>query len=476
MEGRASRRGLFQAAALVLATVILSAVLLRSGQVSETAPKSAPAAAAVNADAPDRVCLYGHMYDASVRELILPWRNIPGEELLQKLPLFPELERVELPECRLDYAVQDALYRSCPGVEFLWPVEICGQVFLSDTETVSLAGREDLTFRALPEIRERAGHFANLKTVDLSGCSFSYAGIRALRNALSGVEVIWDMDLYGVTVSSAAEEIDLSGHPVKDGGALLKKMMPMMPHLKKVVMCDCGLSDKVMDRLNSQYEDVRFVWMVRIKWAAIPTDSDFFIPYKESGVAQTGTQAGLSALRYCPDLIALDVGHSETADLSFLAVMPHLQYLIIAENYAYDISLIGELKELRWLEMFQCHTRDLSPLLNCTSLENLNICYVSTPGDNLLETLRQMTWLKRLWCSGVNLSRSQLQELREALPDTEIWCKAGDESTGSTWRFDESYYEMRDAFHMYYMDIEGHRTRRMSPEELARIHKKYWNY
>ncbi len=475
MDGKTSRRGL-SLAALALATLILAAVLLRGGRTSEAGPSPAAETAAVNARASGLVCLYGHMYDPSVRELALPWRNIPGEELLEKLPQFPELERVELPECRLTFPEQDALRRACPGTEFLWPVEICGEVFMSDAETVSLAGREDLTFRALPEIRERASLLTGLRTLDLSGCRFSDAGIRALRNALAGVEVIWDLDLYGVTVSSAAEEIDLSGHLIKDGGARLRKMVPLMPRLKKVVMCNCGLSDREMDQLNSQFEDVRFIWMVRIKWAAIRTDSDFFIPYRESGVVQTGTQAGLSALRYCPDLIALDVGHSETADLSFLAVMPHLQYLIIAENYAYDISLVGELKELRWLEMFQCHTRDLSPLLNCTALENLNICYVSTPADNLFETLRQMTWLKRLWCSGVNLSRAQLRELREALPDTEIWCKAGDESTGSTWRFHESYYEMRDAFHMYYMDIEGHRVRRMTPEQIAKIHKKYWNY
>ena len=473
MDGETKKRTLRAVWTLALCTVLLAAVLLRTGGRGET---SGPERAEVNAESPRTVCLYGHMYDAGTRELSLPWINIPAAELTEKLPLFPSLERVELPVCRLSFAQQQELRRACPEVEFLWPVEICGESFMSDTETVSLAGREDLTFRALPEIRERAELLPKLKTLDLSGCRFSEAGLRALINALRGVDVIRDVDLYGVTVSSAAEEIDLSDHRIRDGGDRLRKMIPQMPLLKKAVMCNCGLSDAAMEELCAQFEDVRFVWLVHIKWAAIRTDADFFIPYRESGVIQTGTQAGLRALRYCPDLVALDVGHSETADLSFLAVMPRLQYLIIAENYAYDISLVGELKELRWLEMFQCHTRDLSPLLNCKKLENLNICYVATPADNLYETLRQMTWLKRLWCSGCNLSRKQIQALREELPDTEIWCKAGDESTGSTWRFDESYYEMRDAFHMYYMDIEGRRVRRLTPEEIAKVHKKYWKY
>ena len=467
-------RGVFRAAAvLAAATAILAGVLLWTPAREAEAPTDS---AEPNRAGAEYVCIFGHMYDPGERVLTLPWLHVTAGELLEKLPLFPVLERVELPNCSFTPREQFALLRACPRTEFLWPVSVCGQVFTSADETVSLAGREDLTDRDLAEIRMRAGLFPELKTLDLSGCDFSEDAVCSLADALEGTEVIFDLDLYGVRVSSAAEEIDLSDHLVRDGGDRLREMMPRMPRLRKVVMCNCGLSDKAMDELNSQYEDVRFVWLVRIKWAAIRTDSDFFIPYRESGAIQTGGQAGLKGLWYCPDLVALDVGHSDTDDLSFLSVMPRLQYLIIAENYAYDITPVGQLRDLRWLEMFQCCTRDVSPLLNCRALENLNVCYVATPADNLFETLRQMTWLKRLWCSGTNMSRAQVQALREALPDTEIWCKAGDESTGSTWRFHESYYEMRDAFHMYYMDIEGHRVRRLTPEEIQRVHKKYWRY
>lgn len=47
---------------------------------------------------------------------------------------------------------------------------------------------------------------------------------------------------------------------------------------------------------------------------------------------------------------------------------------------------------------------------------------------------------------------------------------------GGTWRYDEDYYDMRDAFHMYYMDIEGNTVERMTEDELAAVHKKYWGY
>lgn len=55
-------------------------------------------------------------------------------------------------------------------------------------------------------------------------------------------------------------------------------------------------------------------------------------------------------------------------------------------------------------------------------------------------------------------------------------CSPGDESTGGTWRYDEDYYDMRDAFHMYYMDIKGDTVERMTEDELAAVHKKYWGY
>ena len=120
--------------------------------------------------------------------------------------------------------------------------------------------------------------------------------------------------------------------------------------------------------------------------------------------------------------------------------------------------------------------RDPTPLLGCTALRDLNVCYISTPPDALFETLSQMTWLRRLWCTGTYMSDAQVKALREALPNTEVWCSPGDESTGGTWRYDEDYYDMRDAFHMYYMDIKGNTVERMTEDELAAVHKKYWGY
>ena len=62
-----------------------------------------------------------------------------------------------------------------------------------------------------------------------------------------------------------------------------------------------------------------------------------------------------------------------------------------------------------------------------------------------------MPQLERLWYCGNNMTDEQLDELKAALPDTEMYLLPHGESTGGTWRTHPHYYEMRDFFGMYYM-------------------------
>ena len=483
MEEKAqARRSMLSVLALSLATAVLAGVLWsasRSPAAPTPSPSAQPAVSAAPSPNPTEapgVLISRRYYSRNkTTRLTLKGEEITANELREILGILTNVEYIELPDSRIGYFDQTALMREFPDVVFDWPVRICGRAFNSLDEEISFAGQQGLYKYSLVMMQLRADAFYNLRSIDLTGCGYENEELHALDAALGdGIDVVWTIDLYGVEVCSTAEEIDLSDHLVTDKGAQVEAALPWFSHLKKVVMCNCGVSNEDMDALNNRHEDVRFVWMVDIQWAAIRTDSDFFIPYRSSGVKQTRRRAGLKNLVYCTDLIALDIGHAHTQDISYISVMPHLKYLIIAENYVVDISVLEDLKELKWLEMFQCVTRDLSPLLGCTALEDLNICYLVAPRDNVFETLRQMTWLKRLWCSGSTMTKDQVRQLREALPDTEIWCRMGDESTGSTWRYSESYYEMRDAFHMYYMDITGNRVRRLTAEELQRMHDRFW--
>ena len=457
--------------------LILILLLALCAGCAETPPSAKPSAAPTQTPNPTvdpAVYLDGVFCSRAAQVLPLSGKNVTAAELSAALARLSEVRRVELRGVPFTSRERAALREAYPSVVFQWPVEVLGETFLSTDTTISFAGREDLPDNAADAICAAAGEFYDLRLVDLSGCGLDSDTLCALRESLGGADVRWDFELCGVPVSSTDREIDLSGKKLKGRVEEIEAALPLFSQLEKVVMCECGVSNEDMDALNRKYENIRFVWMVDIAWAAIRTDDIYFTPYAASGVKQTHRRAGLSNLQYCPDLIALDVGHNHARDLPFLEDKPHMKYLIIVENYALDITPIGKMPELKWLEMFQCSTRDLSPLVNCTALEDLNICYITTPGDNVYETLRQMKWLKRLWCSGTRMTRAQLSSLREELPDTEIWCRTGDESTGSTWRYSESYYEMRDAFHMYYMTITGERTKRLDEEGLAKMHKRFW--
>jgi Leucine-rich repeat (LRR) protein len=120
-----------------------------------------------------------------------------------------------------------------------------------------------------------------------------------------------------------------------------------------------------------------------VQYNALRTDSEYYTPFRESGIEQTNHPAGLRALRYCTELRALDLGHSQISDTSYLAYMPHLQYLILAECYTPDLTPVGELKELKWLELFQNTAADVSPLLGCTALEDFErLLYLHAQGQS----------------------------------------------------------------------------------------------
>ena len=375
----------------------------------------------------------------------------PGDSdaLLGELAALPELETVTFTGAPVDPAMQDKLRQARPDLDWRWDTELLGRVWSWDAETLSLAG-QPLSAADLDTLRDNLFRLPNVKAVDLTGCGLDGAALHALDLALGDVTVLWTVPLYGQTFSSDVTEIDLSGTPVTDGAEALETALPWFSRLEKVVMCGCGVGDEDMDALNKRHGDVRFVWSVHFSIWTLRTDATNFIcnrTYNHAPLYSWHCQA----LRYCTDLIALDLGHKGVTELDFLYDLPHLQYLILAENNVRDITPIGSLKELKWLEIFWTKTEDLSPLVNCTALEDLNISYVYAKGDNAYSALSQMPWLQRLWCCGSNMSYAQLEDLRSRMPGCEIFYERSGQATGGTWRYHQHYYDMRDAFEMYYM-------------------------
>ena len=375
--------------------------------------------------------------------------DTPLEELLEKLPFLPELYRVSFTGGAVSYEMQDALTAAFPALSFRWDVELLGRTASSAAKELSFAG-SSLSERDVHTLCENLFRFPSLERIDLTGCGLAGEQIAAVR-AASGAAVLYELTLFGRTVSTDASELDFSG--IRMGlsdVAVIEDALGEFPLLEKVVMCDCGISNEDMAALNDRHENVRFVWRVYFSGFSLRTDDTNFIAARVRNDFPIYSN-DLEVLKYCPDLQALDLGHKNITHLNFLRYVPHLKYLILVENDVNDITPIGELQELTYLEMFWTKCEDISPLQNCKALTDLNISYIYCRPAKCLETLVNMPQLERLWYCGNNLDAGQLEELQAALPDTEMYLAAHGEPTGSTWREHPHYFEMRDFFGMYYM-------------------------
>lgn len=375
--------------------------------------------------------------------------DTPTAELLEKIAFLPDLCRVSFSGGAVSCETQDALSAAFPDIAFRWDVTLLGKTASSSAKTLSFAG-QTLNAQDAETLCENLFRFPVLERIDLTGCGLSAAQLSAVRAATDAMPV-YELTLFGQTVSTDAVELDFSGIRLGLSGAeVIEAALDEFPLLEKVVMCDCDISNEDMAALNDRHENVRFVWRVYFSGFSLRTDATNFIAARVRNDFPIYSR-DLEVLKYCPDLQALDLGHKNITSLEFLQYVPHLKYLILVENDVNDITRIGELQELTYLEMFWTKCEDISPLANCKALTDLNISYIYCRPAQCLETLVRMPQLERLWYCGNNMTNEQLAELQSALPDTEMYLAAHGEPTGSTWREHPHYFEMRDFFEMYYM-------------------------
>ena len=349
-------------------------------------------------------------------------------ELESALPYLPKLQKIILTGTLPDAATVSQFQSDFPSIALFYHT---GQwdILLDPYAThVNLSG--------IPLTCEQAiallSCYPNLVQAEMLNCELRTEEMFRLCDAYPQCFILWDIPFANQLIRTDSEEMDISGYPVSSPEEV-EAVLPYLPKLKKVIMSDCGLSSEQMDAMNKQHEDIRFVWTVHIGMVSLRTDAIFFAPVVTgSEIYETQTHD----LMYCTDLIAIDVGHMRISTCDWLAYMPNLQYLIIADTCISDISALEGHDKLVFLEMFQTPVKDYTPLLSCTALEDLNLCY--SYGDP--EPIRKMTWLKRLWWDGY---APLTKGLAECLPNTETNFESGS-STGGTWRQGARYKEQRD--------------------------------
>lgn len=340
---------------------------------------------------------------------------------LELLQLLPELKTLHLKNPEADPETVAQLRSTYPKADISWEVEIAGVSFPDDTKEVDLSAALEssaaqTTTATAAGTQTAAGAQTTTKTQTTTGTA---TGTQSTKET-----------------QSTAPAVTLN---LED----LEKKMSYLSDAKQVFLGKCGLDNEELAALRERVRDsYKLVWTVQLgKKLTARTDDTTFMPVREHVYYFLDEDA--YNLRYCEDMLCVDVGHMGLTNIDFVKGMPHLQILILAHNgQLQDISPISSCKELIFLELDWSAVKDFTPLVGCTSLEDLNIG-LTYPS---VEPLMQMTWLKNLWM----VDRGGAYQLSQALPDTKIVASA-DVTVGAGWRNLPNYYKMRDMLGMEYM-------------------------
>lgn len=367
---------------------------------------------------------------------------------MDTLNYFPRLEEIWALECT-DYEALMALRQARPELLLNYKVTIGGKAYINYATSLTIADLD------MAEFREKIGYLPQASQVRLEGTLPDLDELAQLRSEYSGITFDYDFEVFGISVNSLDEFLDLSGMKFESVEEV-EKILPYFCDMKKIDMVDCGFSNDTMDALNKRNLGTKFVWKVSVCGMLLRTDAKYFMPvkYKLKDVSSYGCRN----LRYCTDIEALDFGHYGISNVDFVQYMPKLKYLLLCDGRVSDLTAISKCTSLEFLEMFSTLVTDYWPLTNLTNLKDLNLggtpCQID--GDERdygpfgdYTPLLQMTWLDRLWIPYTFLDKQTRTTIQDALPNTMILFNHTS-MTGGGFRFTPKYFEQRDVMGMYY--------------------------
>ncbi|MEA4913723.1 MAG: hypothetical protein VB061_04030 [Christensenella sp.] len=390
---------------------------------------------------------------SSEAETIVCAKGTTFSDVATLLSALPNLKSIDLRETDVLAGDIASLTGTYPVVQFLTQAYLMGERYDTTKTSLRLDAADSFDAKMLGD---QLAFFPDLTALDLRDVPATERDVTALCGRYPAVKIHWMVPvLDGLRVDSDTTSLDLRGYTVGDLAAL-KRTLKLFPQLTYLDMCNCGPSDEEMAQLRSELPQVKVVWMLHVGYWEIRTDIKGFsmAQYKEhEGVRFTkiGDEVRryrwvddeqIAKLRYCTDIEALDIGHSDLiSDISFIRSLPKLRFLVISMTKVTDLSPVRTLKNLIFFEMFEMNLTDLSVLYDLPQLEYFN-CSFTMLTDN--KPLLSLTNLKRLWVIHCGFSDEALHALKVGLPNT-IVIANGKHSTDTGWRFDNPTYEEMQA-------------------------------
>jgi len=440
------------------------------------------------------VPLSGGSYDSSAREITL---SSLKKDDLRRLDYLTRLETIRAEECR-DYDLLRQLQALRPEIRIDYRVSLAGDGYAQDTaalevpaltaeelallqylpqlQTVTCTGGETEQIRALQTYCHENGMAFHLKmgdtvlpdtqtevtaqnvteqdlqilsfltgleTLHLEQPQVSAEVLLQLRQALPQTTITWERELFGKVYTSRVKKLDLSKKKVENLQELAEELA-YFPNLSQVYLGNSILDNETLAAFREEHrQDYKVVWIVQLgDKLTTRTDDTTFMPVREYVYYFNDEEA--YNLRYCEDMVCMDIGHMSISNIDFVKFMPNLEYLVLAHTQLQYIEPLSTCKKLKFLELDWSPIKDLTPLKECTALEDLNLGNIYAD----FAPIGEMTWLNNLWMIGC--SDGPRYRMTQALTDTKVMV-TGSATVANGWRELDNYYKMRDLLGMEYM-------------------------
>lgn len=413
-----------------------------------------------------KISVDGKTYDQNTESMIVPELTAEKVALMENLPKLSYVDASGSSD--VDYLLE--VNRSHPQWHMTYDIVVQGLRMPGDLKDTAL---ENCTSE---ELQLMLGALGKLESLSLIHPKVSGLELQAAKAEHPNLDLRWTVNVNGMDYSSAEEEVTVENMALSSVEDAVH-IADYFPNLKRLVLIDTGLENEALaayrDEMREQY---KVVWKLYMgKKCTAMSDDTWFFPTQQSDYYFQNEAA--YNMRYLEDCIAVDVGDQPNVkNVEWAAFMPHLQYLILAHTNVKDISPLASCKELKFLELdLDSIAVDLTPLKECTALEDLNLGLTSGKA----ETIAEMTWLKHLWWKGATAAARTLltdalgpvrEETEEDAVDEngkKIPLKTDEElaeeqgktvlkfqmsaTVGAGWRNIPGYFAMRDALHAKYM-------------------------
>ena len=392
------------------------------------------------------VDMYGEHVPADTTDLDLSSKDIDDlDELVDALPYMDSLKSVNLGDNEIPHEEKEKAEAIKPDVKFgiISTYDMFGMTVRDDAESLDLRGITDTS-----DMIENLSLLKKLKSVDLKNTKLDIEFQNLLVKRFPEIQFSWDVDFDGRLFDSMCEQIDLTGAETVTVD-LVRSALPLFPNLKRLDMSYCSATNEEMAELREEHPEIDVVWTLTMgKWS-LKTDAVAFSVLIYDYTHTRLTSNDIEVLKYCTNLMALDLGHQAITDLSVIGeYLTELRVLILADNFVSNLWPLTNLKHLHYLELFVNWIYDVTPLGELKEIVDLNISY--NPGISNISALLDLPLLERFWLESTNVSEEDVELLVKTYPNAKI-VSEGEGSVDQGWRTHHRYYAMMDMWFNDYL-------------------------